>query len=111
MVPATGGRPIKAVIFGLTNTEIEVAQFNRERGPFRPFDKAFLSTELGLHTPDRSIFERALVDLGCAPPEAVLTDDRLENTVGARAVRMHAIHYREFEGVSGELARLVGMGI
>ena len=42
-------------------------EFNRERGLFPHFDRAFLSTELGLHKPDREIFERVLADLGCAP--------------------------------------------
>ena len=98
------------VVACLTNTEIEVGRFNRERGLFAPFDRAFLSTELGLHKPSRAIFERALAELGCAPPEAVFTDDRLENVVAARAVSMHAIHYGEFEDFSRELARLVAPG-
>ena len=94
----------------LTNTEVEVGRFNRERGLFAPFDRAFLSTELGLHKPGRAIFERVLAELGCAPPEAVFTDDKLENAAGARAASMHAIHYRDFEGFSRELARLVEPG-
>jgi putative hydrolase of the HAD superfamily len=98
------------VVACLTNTEVEVGQFNRERGLFRPFDRAFLSTELGLHKPRRAIFERVLTELDCAPSEAVFTDDNLENAVGARAVSMHAIHYRDFENFSRELARLVEPG-
>jgi putative hydrolase of the HAD superfamily len=91
----------------LTNTEVEVGRFNRERGLFTFFDRAFLSTELGLDKPGRAIFERALAELGCAPSEAVFTDDKLENAAGARAAGMHAIHYRDFEGFSRELAQLV----
>jgi HAD superfamily hydrolase (TIGR01509 family) len=94
----------------LTNTEIEVAEFNRQRGLFARFDRAFLSTDLGLHKPDRAIFERALAGLGCAAAEAVFTDDKLENTAGARAAGMHAIHYRDFEGFSRQLAGLIGPG-
>jgi putative hydrolase of the HAD superfamily len=91
----------------LTNTEIEVARFNRERGLFRPFDQAFVSTELGLHKPDCAIFERVLTDLGCAPADVVFTDDNLDNALGARAVGIHAIHYRGFEEFSSELAPLI----
>jgi FMN phosphatase YigB (HAD superfamily) len=98
------------VVACLTNTEIEVGRFNRERGLFDPFDRAFLSTELGLHKPDRAIFERVLAELGCAPSEAVFTDDKLENALGARTASMHGIHYRDFEGFSRELARLVEAG-
>jgi putative hydrolase of the HAD superfamily len=98
------------IVACLTNTEVEVGQFNRDRGLYRPFDRAFLSTELGLHKPGLAIFERVLAELGCAPPEAVFTDDKLENAEGARAARMHAIHYRDFEGFSRELAQLVEPG-
>jgi len=98
------------VVACLTNTEVEVGRFNRERGLFAPFDRAFLSTELGLHKPARAIFERVLADLGCVPPEAVFTDDSQENAEGARAAGMRAIHYRDFEGFSMELAQLVERG-
>ena len=94
----------------LTNTEVEVGRFNRARGLFSPFDRAFLSTEMGLHKPDRAIFDRVLADLACAPTEALFTDDKLDNAVGAQAAGMHAIHYRHFEGFSSELARLIERG-
>src|SRR5262249_33824202 len=95
------------VVACLTNTEVEVGRFNRERGLYRPFDRAFLSTELGLHKPDRAIFERVLAELRCAPHETVFTDDNLDNTAGARATRMHAIHDKGFDGFARELASLV----
>ena len=98
------------VVACLTNTEIEVGRFNRERGLFDPFDRAFLSTEIGLHKPDPAIFAHALLDLGCDPAEAVFTDDRLDHAAGARAAGIHAIHYRDFEAFSEELARLIEPG-
>jgi FMN phosphatase YigB (HAD superfamily) len=98
------------VVACLTNTEVEVGRFNQERGLFGPFDRAFLSTALGLHKPARAIFERVLAELGCAPREAVFTDDTLENVDAARAAGMHAIHYRRFADFSRELAALVGPG-
>ena len=95
------------VVVCLSNTEVEVGRFNRERDLYRAFDRAFLSTELGLHKPDRAIFERVLAELCCAPDETVFTDDNPENAAGARATRMHAIHYRDFDGFARELASLV----
>ena len=94
----------------LSNTEVEVGHFNRRRGLFAPFDRVFLSTELGLRKPAPAIFERVLTELGCAPSEAVFTDDKLENVLGAQAVNMRAIHYRDFEGFSRDLARLLEPG-
>jgi putative hydrolase of the HAD superfamily len=98
------------VVACLTNTEVEVGRFNRSRGLFAPFDRAFLSTEMGLHKPDRAIFDRVLADVGCAPDEALFTDDKLDNVAGAQAAGMHAIHYRDFEAFSKELARLIELG-
>lgn len=95
------------VVACLTNTEVEVGRFNRERGWFGAFDRAFLSTELRLHKPERAIFGRVLADLDCAAAEALFTDDKLDNVVGARAAGLHAIHYRDFEAFSRELARLI----
>jgi putative hydrolase of the HAD superfamily len=92
----------------LTNTEVEVGRFNHERGLYRPFDRAFLSTELGIGKPDRAVFERVLAELRCAPQEAVFTDDNLKYMAGAQALGMHTIHYRDFESFSGELATLIG---
>ena len=94
----------------LTNTEVEVGRFNRARGLFGPFDRAFLSTEMGLHKPDRAIFDQVLADLACLPAEALFTDDKLDNAAGARAAGMHAIHYRHFDGFSSELGRLIELG-
>jgi putative hydrolase of the HAD superfamily len=95
------------VVACLTNTEVEVGRFNRERGLFRPFDRAFLSAEMGVRKPDRVIFDRVLADLECRPAEALFTDDRLDNVVGAQAAGMRAIQYRDFDGFSSELARHV----
>jgi putative hydrolase of the HAD superfamily len=95
------------VVACLTNTEVEVGRLNRERGLFGAFDLAFLSTEMSLRKPDRAIFDRMLSDLGCAPSEAIFTDDKLDNVAGARTAGMHAIHYRDFDDFTSQLAKLV----
>ena len=96
------------VVACLTNTEVEVGRFNHDRGLYRSFDRAFLSTELGVGKPDRAVFERVLAELRCAPPDAVFTDDNAKYTAAARAAGMHAIHYRDFESFSRDLAELTG---
>jgi putative hydrolase of the HAD superfamily len=95
------------VVACLTNTEVEVGRYNRDRGLFRPFDRAFLSTELGVGKPDRAVFERVLADLRCAPEEAVFTDDNPANAEGARTAGIHAIHYRDFESFSRDLSSVL----
>jgi HAD superfamily hydrolase (TIGR01509 family) len=92
------------VVACLTNTEREVGELNRRRGLYRPFHRAYLSTEIGLHKPGRAIFEWVLRDLGCAGPEVVFVDDGDANVRGAREAGLHAIHYRDFDQLTGELA-------
>jgi putative hydrolase of the HAD superfamily len=96
------------VVACLTNTEVEVGRFNRDRGLYRAFDRAFLSTELGLHKPDPAIFRHVTAELGCKPAEAVFTDDKQENVDGARAAGLHAIQFRDLASFSAELAALLG---
>jgi HAD superfamily hydrolase (TIGR01509 family) len=96
------------VVACLTNTEVEVGRFNRERGLYDPFDRAFLSAEMGLHKPDPPVYERVLAELACEPAEAVFTDDRYENVLGARATRLHGIHFEDVESFTRELGRLTG---
>ena len=96
------------VVACLTNTEVEVGRFNRGRGLYRAFHRAFLSTELGLHKPGRAIFDRALAELDCVPAEVVFTDDKLENVSGAQTAGLHGILYRDLASFSAELQDLVG---
>ena len=49
-----------------------------------------------------------MAELGIAPAEAVFTDDKLENVVGARTAGLHAIQYRDLASFSTELEDLVG---
>ena len=98
------------IVACLTNTEPEIGELNRRRGLYRPFQRAYLSTEIGLYKPGRAIFEWILRDLGCAGSEVVFTDDSEANVGGARAGGLHAIHYTDFDQFSTELARLLPRG-
>jgi putative hydrolase of the HAD superfamily len=95
------------VVACLTNTEPEIGDLNRRRGLYRPFQRAYLSTEIGLAKPGRAIFEWVLRDLGCAGSEVVFIDDGAANVDGARAGGLHGIHYTDFDRVAAELARLL----
>ncbi len=47
-----------------------------------PFSLVFASTEFGLSKPDPEIFRRAIALAGCAPEEALMVGDRLDNDIG-----------------------------
>jgi putative hydrolase of the HAD superfamily len=63
------------------------------------FDVIVLSSEVGVCKPDLRIFHRALAQLGAAASETVFVDDRERNVKGAKALGIHAIHYRNREQV------------
>jgi epoxide hydrolase-like predicted phosphatase len=53
------------------------------------------SHEEGLEKPDRRIYEITCERLALAPPEVLFLDDVESYVEGARAVGMHAVHYRD----------------
>jgi epoxide hydrolase-like predicted phosphatase len=70
------------------------------------FDEIVISAEVGLHKPERAIFELAAERAGVPPAECVLVDDLRENCAGAEAVGMAAVLHRGAEGTIRELERL-----
>jgi epoxide hydrolase-like predicted phosphatase len=71
------------------------------------FDEIIISAELGVTKPDARIYHLALEKLAVQPQEAVFIDDTLENVEGARAVGMHAIHFRDRDQTLAELDSLL----
>lgn len=69
--------------------------------PFADVLFAHLAGRLGMPGP-RLLPHRAA--------EAVFTDDKPERAPGARAAGMRAIHYRDLDGFSKDLARRVAPG-
>ncbi len=70
------------------------------------FDLIVISAEEKVMKPSPVIFQRTLERLGCRPEESLFVDDFAHNVAGARAVGMHAIHYRPETQMEKELAQL-----
>ena len=70
------------------------------------FDLIVISAEEKVMKPSPVIFQRTLERLGCRPEESLFVDDFAHNVAGARAVGMHAIHYRTETQMEKELAQL-----
>ena len=66
-----------------------------------------ISAEMGVMKPDARIYQVALEKLGVLPSESVFLDDFPENVTGARAVKMHAIHFTQPEQALAELKHLL----
>ena len=59
------------------------------------FDVIVFSSEVGVCKPDPKIFQCALEQLGVEASETLFIDDRERNVHGAKALGIHAIHYRD----------------
>jgi epoxide hydrolase-like predicted phosphatase len=70
------------------------------------FDLIVGSAYEGVMKPDAVIFERTLKRLGRQPGETVFIDDFSHNVEGARAVGMHALHYKSGTDLVMALAKL-----
>lgn len=88
---------MKCKIACLTNTEVEIAEFNRERSLFSHFDKSFVSADVGMKKPDSDIFEYVISTLKCQPEKLLFIDDKRENIEPARQLGIHCIHYESAE--------------
>ena len=71
------------------------------------FDATILSCEIGAGKPDETIYREALRQLDVTPDEAVFIDDLPANVTGARAIGMHAIHFRDTPSLKSELAAIL----
>jgi FMN phosphatase YigB (HAD superfamily) len=82
----------------LTNTEIEIAQFNRKIGLFDYFGEyTFLSTEMGKRKPQPEIYLEVAHQINCTPEECIFIDDKKEYVKSAVTVGMSGIIYENVE--------------
>jgi len=87
----------------LTNTEFEIAQYNKGKGLFEYFDKSFISSDIGLKKPDQNIFEFVLKDLNCNPKNLLFIDDKIENVIAAKNLGINCIHYKPSNQLSSAI--------
>jgi epoxide hydrolase-like predicted phosphatase len=73
------------------------------------FDDVVISGEVGLHKPQREIFELACERLGVEPADCVFVDDLRENCEGAEAAGMTAVLHRGAERTLPRLEDLLGL--
>ena len=69
-----------------------------------PFQRMFISCEMGIRKPHREAFERVAAEIGLPPGRILFFDDTEANIEGARAAGMHAVHVRSPEDVRHAVA-------
>lgn len=93
---------------GLVSNSWGAGRYDRASFP-ELFDAVVISGEVGLHKPEREIFELAAERLGEQPGRCVFVDDLEENCAGAEAVGMTAVLHRGAERTLPELERLLSL--
>lgn len=95
----------KFVVACFTNTEPELTGLHRKRGLFARFDRAFISTEMGLRKPDAAAYRHVIKELGISPEEGVFIDNSGENVNAAEKAGLHGIIYTDMSKLKKDLLR------
>ena len=82
-----------------------------DRAPIDLFDATVISGDVGLHKPQRQIYELACERLEVAPAACVFVDDLRENVAGAEAAGMAAILHRDSTQTVAQLEELLGVAL
>ncbi|MFA6888703.1 MAG: HAD-IA family hydrolase [Candidatus Woesearchaeota archaeon] len=90
----------------LTNTETEIAEYNKEHGLFQYFEKAFLSCEMKIKKPNPEIYKKICQECNCASEEALFIDDNEEYTDGAVEAGLNVILFHNKKQLMKDLETL-----
>jgi putative hydrolase of the HAD superfamily len=70
------------------------------------FDKVFISSEVGLHKPEKAFYEFVLKDINLSPEETLFVDDLQENLAPAEDLGMNVLLFTSAETCVNELKRI-----
>lgn len=93
----------KYIVVCLTNTEVEIADFNKQNGLFDIFHQSFISTEMKTRKPKKKIYRAVLKSLKNKPYEVIFIDDNPSYLDVANILGMNTILYTNYEQLIKEL--------
>ena len=89
----------------IANQSFGAEQRLKDYGIYDFFDVIISSAEVGLEKPDPAIFQLALETAGCAPEEAIMIGDRLDNDIDpAAGLGMHTIWVKQGAFAYGDVS-------
>ena len=88
-----------------TNTEREIAEFNRRNGLFNYFGKRFISTDMGMSKEEVDFYHHILSELRINPEQVVFIDNEQRYLEAAKQVGIHTILYRRYQEGYPQLLR------
>ena len=83
----------KFLVACFTNIEPELVKLHRERGLFDCFDRAFISTEMGMRKPDPEACRHVIKELGIRLAEGIFIDNNKEYVDVAEKMGLKGITY------------------
>ena len=98
------------VLTGLVSNSWSTAHYDRTLLA-ELFDEVVISAEVGFHKPQPEIYRLAAERLGVRLEACLFIDDLRENCVGAEAVGMTAIRYRDPAETISRLGELTGIDL
>jgi putative hydrolase of the HAD superfamily len=102
MIKVVRGR-IPMYLFSNSNAAHKEAWASGFADALEPFDRIFVSSEIGRRKPSRESFEHIATEIGVPPASILFFDDTLENVEGARASGLQAVHVRSPQDVRDAL--------
>jgi epoxide hydrolase-like predicted phosphatase len=93
-----------------TNTIAAHYRIHLQQGDYEPFDAVYASHRMGLAKPDPAFYEHILRREGCAPRQAVFTDDLPENVQAAAALGIRALQFRGAAELRKQIEELLRSG-
>ena len=88
-----------------TNTEREIAEFNKRNGLFNYFGKRFISTDMGMSKEEVDFYHHILSELRINPEQVVFIDNEQRYLEAAKQVGIHTILYRRYQEGYPQLLR------
>ena len=89
----------------LSNIDERLSKLIREFGYYEPFHPCLLSHELGVEKPDPRVYKLLLDQFDFPPEDVVFIDDREENIIGAKKMKLDAILFKSAKQLRRELSR------
>ena len=87
----------------LTNTEREIADFNKERGLFDLFEESYISPDMGFKKPDKNIYEKTLESLDVPARDTLFIDNDSSYIEGSESVGIPSILFIGYDELIREL--------
>ncbi len=94
-------------IAAMSNSINPHSQFNYKNDVYEVFHRIFLSDEIGYKKPDKEFFSYVVDSLEILPQQLLFIDDKIENTVAARKLKINTINFTSNELAVSQIRKFI----